>query len=242
MLALAAGLAVLAFTTVVFSGVTEDVARRNGLAARDLAHLRWFTRYRSDAFVSVGNVLSAVGSVAVLGAVAVIAAVVLWRHGVPLVAAVAPGIALGIAGISTAVGKTLVTHNHPPLGMHLIPETDASFPSGHATDATAVYVTLALVVAIFVLRRPLLRCACVLSSALLAGAVGVSRLVLGVHWPTDVLAGWSLGISVALVITIAASLTPRLADQHGATRNRDPLARFAGVMTRQRRPRSVEAA
>ena len=44
----------------------------------------------------------------------------------------------------------------------------------------------------------------ILGALVLAAGIGVSRLVLGVHWPTDILAGWALGLSVALAVTIGA--------------------------------------
>ncbi|MDP9333117.1 MAG: phosphatase PAP2 family protein [Actinomycetota bacterium] len=131
--------------------------------------------------------LSEVGSPAIPALVAVVAAIVLWRRGQRLLLAIAPGLALGTSGICAAIGKTVVGRGRPPVPLHLVSETDASFPSGHATDATAVYLTLALLVAIYVVRRPLARCAWVLGSGLLAAAIGLSRLVLGVHWPTDVM-------------------------------------------------------
>lgn len=241
-LALAAGLVILGATTVVFGGVTEDVTRRNGLSTSDPLHLRWFTEHRPHMLVSVARVFSEVGSPATLALVAVVAAIVLWLRRQRLLLAIAPGLALGIGGIGAAIGKTVVARGRPPVPLHLVSETDASFPSGHATDATAVYLTLALIVAIYILRRPLARFAWVLGSGLLAAAVGASRLVLGVHWPTDVIAGWTLGASVALAVTIVASLATRAAPNGpAANRNSRPLARVAYLMTRERRPRSLQA-
>jgi membrane-associated phospholipid phosphatase len=240
--ALGAGLAVLCLSTVAFGGVTEDVTRHNGLSTSDVLHLGWFTRHRSDLAIWVAHVLSDIGNVAALALIAVVAAVVLWRHGVRLAVAIAPGIALGIGGVAAAAGKSLVARGRPPVALHLVSESGASFPSGHATDSTALYVTLALVVAIFVFRRPIARWACVLGSAVLSGAIGVSRLVLGVHWPTDVLAGWALGLSVALVVTIAASIATRVAVQGPASPNRRTLTRVTDLMARRRRTRSLEAA
>ncbi len=49
----------------------------------------------------------------------------------------------------------------------------------------------------------------VAGSGVLVAAIGVTRLVLGFHWPTDVLAGWALGATVALAMTIAATLLTR---------------------------------
>ncbi len=209
--ALLAGLISLVMTTVVFGGLTEDVTRHDGLSTTDPLHLHWFVEHRPNTLVSAARVVTEIGSLAALVLVVATAAVVLRRRGEPLLLALAPGIALGLSATSAAVAKGVVARSRPPVALHLATETDASFPSGHATNATAVYLTLGFVVAIFVLRRPLTRCASVLGSGLLAAAIGASRLVLAVHWPTDVVAGWALGASVALVVTISASLATRLA-------------------------------
>jgi undecaprenyl-diphosphatase len=124
--------------------------------------------------------------------------------------------------------------------LHLIAESDPSFPSGHATEATAVFVTLALVVAVFVLRRPIVRAATVLGAGLLSVAIGVSRLVLGVHWPSDVLAGWALGAGTALAVTLVASLIAHVAPARPESSR--PIARLVQLVTRERRPRQLEAA
>ena len=74
----------------------------------------------------------------------------------------------------------------------------ASFPSGHSMMSAMVYLTLGSLIAGVVPTRRL--GAYVMAVALLmTGAVGISRICLGVHWPTDVLAGWALGAAWALL-------------------------------------------
>jgi membrane-associated phospholipid phosphatase len=240
LLAVAAGIVALAGTVLVFGGVTEDVTRHNGVSSVDPARLRWFIDHRPHALVSAARVMSEVGDPVALALVVIVAAVFLWWRGQRLLVALAPGIAFGLSGVGVAAGKLIVGRNRPPVPLHLIAESDPSFPSGHATEATAVFVTLALVVAVFVLRRPIVRAATVLSAGLLSVAIGASRLVLGVHWPSDVIAGWALGAGIALAVTLVASLVAHIAPTQPMSSR--PIARFVQLVTRERRPRPLEAA
>ncbi|HEV3134577.1 MAG TPA: phosphatase PAP2 family protein [Acidimicrobiia bacterium] len=207
--ALAAAVVALVAAVTVLGGVAEDVIRHNGLASSDAAHLRLFTDHRPDLLVNAARVVTDLGGVFVLALIAVAAGLLLWYRGVPLVAAAAPAFALGVGATLADIGKQAVDRARPGVGFRLIAQGEPSFPSGHATDSAAVFLTLGLVLAVFVLRRPLARLATMTASGLLVAAIGVTRLVLGVHWPTDVLAGWALGATAALTVTIAATLVTR---------------------------------
>ena len=207
--ALGAGIVALVAAVIVLGGVAEDVTQHNGLASSDAAHLRFFTDHRPDLVIQAARIVTNLGGLFVLALIAVAAGLLLWRRGVPLVAAAAPAFALGVAATLADIGKQVVDRARPGVGLGLIAQGDPSFPSGHATDSTAVFLTLGLVVAVFLLRRPLARIASVAAGGLLEVAIGVSRLVLGVHWPTDVLAGWALGATAALTVTIGATLLTR---------------------------------
>jgi undecaprenyl-diphosphatase len=208
--AFAAGFIALGVAVVVLGGVSEDVTRHNGFSTTDPLHLRWFIDHRSSSADTLARWFSMLGSPPVLALVAFAVALLLWWRGTKVLLAIAPGLALVIAAVCAAAGKLVVDRNRPPASLHLVAESDASFPSGHATNTTAVLLTLALVAAVYVLRRPLARAACVAAALLIATVVGVSRLVLGVHWPTDVIAGWALGGAVALAVTLAVSVAVRL--------------------------------
>lgn len=103
---------------------------------------------------------------------------------------------LGGIGLSD-IFKALFGRVRPDFVPHLAEETSSSFPSGHATYAAIAYITFALLLGRLVPNR--------VARAYLAGAaaglvmlVGFSRVYLGVHYPSDVLAGWCLGTSWAL--------------------------------------------
>ncbi len=111
----------------------------------------------------------------------------------------------GLVLVATAGGALLAAQAkfwfgrpRPELVAHLVDASGLSFPSGHATNSAIVYLTLAGLVSQVehgrAVRRYLLAVAIVL-----VGAIGTSRVYLGVHWPSDVLAGWSLGTLWALL-------------------------------------------
>lgn len=81
----------------------------------------------------------------------------------------------------------------------------ASFPSGHATVSAVVYLTLGLLLAEAMSRRPL-KIYFICLGVFMTLAVGISRIYIGVHYPTDVIAGWSLGTAWALVCWAGYSL------------------------------------
>ena len=95
------------------------------------------------------------------------------------------------------VFKNLVGRARPALIDHLVDVWSASFPSGHAANSAIVYLTLALILMQIVERRAA-RLYLVVVAALLVGAIGISRVYLGVHFPSDVIAGWSFGTLWAL--------------------------------------------
>jgi len=88
--------------------------------------------------------------------------------------------------------KTLVARARPDVVPHLVEVSSLSFPSGHSANSAIVYLTIAILLA-QVIERGTLRRYVAGVAVLLVVAIGVSRVYLGVHWPSDVLAGWSFG-------------------------------------------------
>ena len=104
--------------------------------------------------------------------------------------------------------KVGVDRPRPELVSHLVTETSLSFPSGHAMLSAVTYLTLGSLAARFLPGRTTK--VYVLSLAVLTTLlVGVSRIYLGVHWPSDVLAGWCAGFAWAMLCWLVARLLQR---------------------------------
>ena len=99
--------------------------------------------------------------------------------------------------VLSAQAKLLFGRPRPELVDHLVEVRGLSFPSGHATNSAIIYLTLALLISQVVPGRRT-RAYIIAVAVLLTGIVGVSRVYLGVHWPSDVMAGWSIGTCWAL--------------------------------------------
>jgi undecaprenyl-diphosphatase len=99
--------------------------------------------------------------------------------------------------VMVAVVKQLVERDRPPGADALVHASGYSFPSAHSATSVAFYGVLALIAA-HELRGRVSRSWALAGAAALCVAVGVSRVYLGAHYPTDVLAGWMLGCAIAL--------------------------------------------
>ncbi|MCC6527904.1 MAG: phosphatase PAP2 family protein [Polyangiaceae bacterium] len=114
---------------------------------------------------------------------------------------------LGALALSTVL-KSSFDRPRPDLVPHLSHVASASFPSGHSMLSAAVYLTLGALLARF--QDNLVQRAHVLAWAvLLTLLVGTSRVYVGVHWPTDVLAGWAAGAAWASLCWLGARALQR---------------------------------
>ena len=105
--------------------------------------------------------------------------------------------------MTAEVVKHYVNRPRPRLVPHLDLVYSSSFPSGHAVMSPTVYFTLAVLVSTTT-SRPATRRVVFGTVTLVVAAIGVSRVYIGVHWPSDVLGGWMLGAVFALTASYAA--------------------------------------
>jgi len=109
--------------------------------------------------------------------------------------------------LAATVLKLLFNRPRPELVPHAAYASTSSFPSGHSMMSALTYLTLGALLARSQERKRL-KAFAMLLAATLTFLVGLSRIYLGVHWPTDVLAGWSVGVAWTLLCWLLASVLP----------------------------------
>jgi undecaprenyl-diphosphatase len=199
-LALTAALLVVFLAGVAFGQVADMVTSGTGLYRLDAAAADWgadhATRASTDAFVGITQL----GAMAVVAAVAAAIALLEWyRRRRWTVLAFMVTVIWGQSLIANGV-KLFVHRERPPVP-HLTSASGWSFPSGHTATAAATYAALALLLGRG--RRWPVKAWLGTGAAAVVLAVASSRVLLGVHWLTDVLAGAALGLAWFAVCSIA---------------------------------------
>lgn len=154
----------------------------------------WMAGHQNRVAAAVFLAITYVGSVGVSLVAAIVAAAWLWSARGRRVAAasiVAPVTATALFMLA----KRIFARARPGVFGHLALRT-YSFPSGHSTASTALWCTVAYISAREGLTSRRQAIAIAIAVPLL---VGLSRVYLGVHWATDVLGGWSLGLLVTVI-------------------------------------------
>jgi len=155
------------------------------------------------ALVAAAHVLTFFGEPTVLiGAGFVVAGWLWWRKHPHLALALMLVILVG-RGLSE-VQKYTIARVRPDFEPHLVVVKTSSFPSGHATSSMIFYLTIALALT----RNTRWHRVAAAGAVLLAILIGTSRVMLGVHWPSDVIGGWAFGM---LWVMLTLRLAERLA-------------------------------
>jgi len=181
--------------------VADNVIDQDKLSRFDAQVLVLLAPWRTTTGLGIANTVSRFGTVPVMSGLALVLVLTLFRH---QWRAVVVGWTLVMAGgkLVEAVLKHTF-HRHRPIGaLHYLHGASYSYPSGHSMGSMIGYGLLAYLVLLRV-RRPAGRAAVTAGAALIILAVGLSRLVLAVHFFTDVVGGYAAG-AVWLALSIAA--------------------------------------
>lgn len=186
----------------IFLKASSEIREGEGFPG-DKSVLRWLHAHATPALDTLGLWLSRVGGPLPMAALAALIFGYLWyrrphRH------AWFFGVALGGAMLLNLVAKTTLGRVRPALWLSLAPESTPSFPSGHAMGSLALVLALGLLLA----RSRWRWLVWGLGPPFVLG-VGLSRMYLGVHYPSDVVAGWIA--SAGWVLSIYFLFSPYLA-------------------------------
>jgi undecaprenyl-diphosphatase len=155
---------------------------------------RWLAEAVTD-FTALGG--TAILTTVLLCAIGYLA--LLHRYG----AATFVLVAAAGGGLLSVGLKHVFARDRPDIVPHLVTVEGLSFPSGHSMAAAVIYLTLGALLARFAARRRI-RVYVIAISLGLTFLIGITRVCLGVHYPTDVLAGWAAGLGWALLCWLVA--------------------------------------
>ena len=190
---------VMAFLVArVYDAVTED----DGIASLDVPVLDAAMRLRSpglDGFsAGIAYLFGPVG-MPCLAVAAILVLALSRRSRTPVILVAGAGVG---SLLMTVAGKDIIGRHRPPLVDAIPPfEYSPSFPSGHTLNATVIAGVVGYL--LWLHRRTVIaKVLCVVVPVILGVVVGLTRVLLGAHWFTDVVAAWLLGAAwLALVIT-----------------------------------------
>lgn len=192
---------VIVAASVVFVAVLALLVHRGvGDWRFDRRVLHGFRRQHDPLVRDAARGLADLGTIQSLLVIAIVVAFVLRALRLHPVLCAVPLASLLLTGTFVQLVKVAIPRSSPNTFFRMGSVGGGSFPSGHAADTTALTIGLAIVLAVALARRPAERVALFGAATVVSVAVGLSRLVLGVHWPTDVLAGWAIGLATAVVI------------------------------------------
>ena len=202
---LALALSLWAFGAIVDEQIHEGETRTDERLAV------WLHGRATEPLTDVFRAVTRLGNFITLFAVTLVAVVIFWRRRERIDAAFVALAALGAQVLSTGM-KLGFRRDRPFFPDPLATESTFSFPSGHALVSLAVYGSIALVLARR-LSSHIERALLLGATALLVIAIGFSRLYLGVHFLSDVLAGYAAGAAwlafLYVVLEVRARYAPR---------------------------------
>ena len=201
------------FAAVAFAVVTVWVVIAHGPTGLDLAVTATALSIRTVALTSAATAVTQLGSFPVVVGVAGAAAVTLWLRTERLLLPLTLLITVVETAAIVFLLKEVVGRDRPPIADVLgAVSTDGSFPSGHTTNGTVVYVLTTLLLGMTVCR-PWARRVGLAAAVVVAVAIGLTRIYLGYHWATDVLGGWLLATAICSASAFAVCRLGPVGDQ-----------------------------
>lgn len=201
-LRLTAGVVAFVLAVWAFSGLLEEVLDNEALVRWDRRVALWFHAHATPGGSRVFDVLTQLGYPVVL-ALGAMVAVLLWRRRERLLLWTWSAAIVGGLAIENSL-KALVHRSRPQYSAAYLHGRSYSFPSGHAMMSTICYIALAWIITTIAGSTGARRMLAYGGAAVLILGIGLSRVYLGVHYPSDVLGGVAAGAAwLAVCLTTA---------------------------------------
>ncbi|MDB5180222.1 MAG: acid phosphatase [Candidatus Saccharibacteria bacterium] len=188
---------------IIFAKVAGEIVEKEPIGW-DVSILHWIHLFSAPLLDSIFFFITTIGSIQVILPVTIaILAYLLYKKQRLNSLIILFGV--GGAAVANVILKLIFHRDRPAFWHSLVTETGYSFPSGHAMASSAFALCL-----IVILWNTRWRVLAIIAGAIIVFMVGLSRLYLGVHYPTDVLAGWSVSLVwIIIVASIAKGMSVR---------------------------------
>ena len=172
---------------LLFVGLASDVVT-SGMLPWDEPFMVWVHGHASQGMTTTMSIVTELGGLVAVPIIAVAWAGLLWWRGRRRDAALLAATVVGATLLNTAL-KAVFQRDRPDFWEHLVVESSCSFPSGHAMASMSLAAALVVIA-----WRTRWRWPAIVLGAVYVLVVGLSRIYLGVHFPSDILAGWCVAI------------------------------------------------
>jgi undecaprenyl-diphosphatase len=201
--------AALLYVGALVSGLAEEVLDTESIVLADGWLVHWLAAHRTPAGIGFFEAVTFVGNWQVVVIVLIGAVVFLWnrrrRSALSIIVATAG------SQLVVSLGKAGFGRPRPPAVLAVVTPLDASFPSGHASISVALYA-LGFYLLFRATRSPRLKRLWLALAFLFPLLIGFSRLYLGAHYLSDILAGWSIGVWWSILVVGVPAFARRRRD------------------------------
>ncbi len=182
------------FCVIIFLDLLEDVLN-NEIMNFDSAVYNFIISFKSNFLTNIFKFITFFGSSIPLISICIISFLFIKNKKIPMYIS----INLVVTAIFNLLLKNIIRRNRP-VGYRLVEETGFSFPSGHSMASMAFYGLIIYLVFKYVKNKYTKIALCIFLSILIA-SIGISRIYLGVHYASDVLAGFMISLSYLTLFT-----------------------------------------
>lgn len=182
------------FCVIIFLDLLEDVLN-NEIMNFDLAVYNFIISFKSNSLTNIFKFITFFGSSIPLISICIISFLFIKNKKIPMYIS----INLIVTAIFNLLLKNIIRRNRP-VGYRLVEETGFSFPSGHSMASMAFYGLIIYLIFKYVKNKYARVALCTFLSILIV-AIGISRIYLGVHYASDVFAGFMISLSYLTLFT-----------------------------------------